>query len=67
MFKIHLYVDGVPFTKRRLPHIPSCGDTVRLSEDRYAKTTEIIWCFDEESPEGQRVNIRAVEIGVDDE
>ncbi len=42
----------------------------RLTGERYAKVTEVIWCMDEQddtpSFEGQRVNLRMVSITPDD-
>lgn len=58
MFKVHGFVDGKMVIKWRLEHLPRLGDTVRLSGERYGKVTEVIWCMDEPSPEGQRVNLR---------
>ena len=58
MYKVHGYLDDKMVMKRRMEHIPRVGDTVRFPKEQYAKVTEVVWCFDEESPEGQRVNIR---------
>ena len=58
MYKVHAYVDGILRIQRRFQHLPRHGDTVRLDDRHYAKVTEVVWCFDEESDEGQRVNLR---------
>lgn len=58
MYKVHAYIGNKRVVDYRMPHIPRCGDIVRLSDTRYVKVTEVVWCFDEESDEGQRVNIR---------
>ena len=58
MYKAHGFVDGEISLNRRIEHLPRLGDTIRLSEDSYGKVTEVIWCFDEDSDEGQRVNLR---------
>lgn len=58
MLKIHAYLDDLLKIKQRMEHLPRVGDTVRLSGERYGKVTEVIWCFDEPSDEGQRVNLR---------
>lgn len=58
MIKIHGYVDNVMRFNKRIEHCPRVGDTVRVSENKYAKVTEVVWCFDEQSAEGQRVNVR---------
>lgn len=59
MFKVHGYLDDKRVIDWRMEHIPRVGDTMRFNGERYAKVTEVIWCMDEPSPEGQRVNIRA--------
>jgi hypothetical protein len=51
---------------RRMPSLPRVNDTIRINgkkADRYFKVTEIVWCLNEESPEGERVNMRLTEIG----
>jgi hypothetical protein len=58
MFKVHGYLDGKKVIDWRMEHLPRIGDTARFSGERYAKVTEVIWCMDEESREGQRVNVR---------
>ena len=62
MFKVHAYLMVKPRPKRvidwRMPHLPHLGDTIRLCGEKYAKVTEVIWCMDEDSSEGQRVNLR---------
>ena len=61
MFKVLGFLDNKKLViNYRMEHIPNVGDTIRLSreKEKCAKVTEVIWCLDEESPEGQRVNIR---------
>lgn len=58
MFKVHGYIDNQRMINRRMAHIPRTGDTVRMSPTLYATVTEVIWCIDEESNDGTRVNIR---------
>lgn len=62
MLKVRAFLMTEPRPKLiidwRMPHLPRIGDTVRLSGERYAKVTEVVWCLDEESNEGQRVNLR---------
>lgn len=58
MHKVHGYLDGERVINRRMEHLPRTGDTVRFAGEKYAKVTEVIWCMDEESIEGQRVNVR---------
>ena len=69
MFKVHGYLMTRPTPVRvidwRMPHLPRLGDTVRLKGEKYAKVIEVIWCLDEDSPEGQRVNLRLDPIAED--
>ena len=61
MYKVHGYLDGEMLINRRMEHLPRNGDTVRFDGkhgDEYAKVTEVIWCLNEKSAEGQRVNLR---------
>lgn len=62
MFKVHGYLDNKKVIDYRMEHLPRIGDTVRffdyLNGVTYGIVTEVIWCMDEESVEGQRVNIR---------
>jgi hypothetical protein len=60
MIYAHIFVDGEILTKTTLPECPRNGDTIRFggSTERYAKVTEIIWCLNEQSMHGYRVNIR---------
>lgn len=51
----------------RMPHLPRMGETVRISDEQYATVTEVVWCLDEDTSEGQRVNIRLQQIGADKE
>lgn len=58
MYKVHGYLDEKRVINWRMEHLPRVGDTMRFSGERYGKVTEVIWCMDEESEEGQRVNLR---------
>ena len=62
MFKVHGFLDDKMVIRQRMEHLPRCGDTVRLSGERYAKVAEVIWCMDEQNDtpsfEGQRINLR---------
>lgn len=58
MYKVHGYLDEKRAINWRMEHLPRVGDTMRFSGERYGKVTEVIWCMDEESEEGQRVNLR---------
>ena len=58
MFKVHGFLDDKMVIHRRMAHLPRLGDTMRFTEEKYGKVTEVIWCMDEESGEGQRVNVR---------
>lgn len=58
MFKVHGYLDNVRRINHRMEHLPRVGDTIRFPLDVYGKVTEVIWCMDEHSDEGVRVNIR---------
>lgn len=57
-YKVHGYLDRMLLFYWKVEHLPRHGDTVRVGRDRYAKVTEVIWCMDEEWPDGQRVNLR---------
>ena len=58
MFKVHAFLDDIRMINRRMDHLPNVGDTMRFSGERYGYVTEVIWCMDEPSDEGQRINIR---------
>jgi|GEM_PF-2292666 hypothetical protein len=61
MYKVHGYLDNEMVINRRMEHLPRKGDTMRLKYygvEKYATVTEVIWCIDEDSPEGQRINLR---------
>lgn len=58
MFKVHGYLDSKRVIDWRMEHIPRIGDTMRFHDEVYGKVTEVVWCMDEPSDEGQRVNIR---------
>jgi hypothetical protein len=58
MYKVHGYLDNERVINWRMEHLPRVGDTMRFEGERYGKVTEVVWCMDELSKEGQRVNIR---------
>lgn len=58
MYKVHGYIGNKLIINYTMVHLPRKGDTLRLSEDRFATVTEVIWCLDEKSPSWQRVNLR---------
>ena len=58
MFNLQLFLDGRLYNRFHWNHIPSVGDTIRLDTGQYGRVTEIIWCADESTTNGQRVNIR---------
>lgn len=54
-YRWHLYVKSI----KRIVHenfVPRLGDELRL-EDGYVEVIKIVWCMDEFSPLGIRVNI----------
>jgi len=57
-FNVHGYLDNKKIIDWTMAHIPRIGDTMRFSGDRYGKVTEVVWCMDEDTSDGQRVNIR---------
>lgn len=57
-YKAHIFLDGKLVSRSQLQHLPRQGETVRFPGDRYAKVTEVIWCLDEDTSAGQRVNLR---------
>lgn len=57
MFKVHAFVDNRKIIQWRMQHIPAKGDIVRIAKDAYCVVTEVVWCLDEESTDGQRVNL----------
>jgi hypothetical protein len=58
VYKVHGFLDGKCIIKWRMEHLFRTGDTVRFAEAMYAKVTEVVWCMDEGTDEGQRVNVR---------
>lgn len=60
-YKVHGYLDDELVINWRMENLPRNGDTMRFggkNGERYGIVTEVIWCMDEESHEGQRVNLR---------
>ena len=62
MFNVHCYLDGKRTGGFLYQAIPRVGDTMRFAGDRLGKVTEVIWCMDEPSTDGQRVNLRVESI-----
>lgn len=62
MFNVHCYLDGKRTGGFLYQHVPRVGDTMRFDGDRYGKVTEVIWCMDEPTADGQRVNLRVESI-----
>ena len=58
MYKVHGYLDNKRVLDKRMEHLPRTGETMRFTEEKYGIVTEVVWCMDEPSNEGQRVNIR---------
>ena len=58
MYEVHGFLDNKNVINRRMEHLPRAGDTMRFTGEKYGKVTEVIWCMDEPSQFGQRVNIR---------
>ena len=61
MIYAHIFIDGSLYSRRQMHHCPRVGDTLRYGPEdaeKYAKCTEVVWCLNEESPLGGRVNIR---------
>lgn len=50
-------VGHTPIIDWRMEHIPRIGETIRIKEDEFYVVTNIVWCLDETSFHGQRVNI----------
>ena len=58
-YKVRGFVDDKLLIDGQMDHIPRVGETVRYgAPDQYAEVTEVIWCLNEQSLLGQRVNIR---------
>lgn len=58
MFHVHGFLDNRKAINTRMEYLPRVGDTMRFAGEKYAKVTEVIWCMDEHSNMGQRINIR---------
>jgi hypothetical protein len=62
MIKAHVYLDNKLVFDGRLHHPPRKGETIRVNvmgQETYGIVNEVVWCLDEPSDIGQRVNIRA--------
>lgn len=62
MYKLNIFFNGILLHRERMEHLPRTGETIRLSDVKYGTVTEVIWCFDEASKEGQRINLRVEEL-----
>jgi hypothetical protein len=62
MFNVHCYLDGKRIGGRLYQYVSRVGDTMRFEGDRYGEVTEVIWCMDEPTVDGQRVNLRVESI-----
>lgn len=63
MIYAHVFVDGRQYARLPLQTCPRIGETLRLGpEDKefYATVSEVVWCLNEKSPMGDRVNIGSV-------
>jgi hypothetical protein len=58
MFDVHGYLDDKMAIKHCMEHLPRVGETIRFANNKYGIVTEIVWCMDESSRLGQRVNVR---------
>jgi len=63
MIAPHIFLGGKLMSTTTLHDTPRVGDTVRFSDESYGTVLEVIWCLDEISPLGSRVNIWTEEIG----
>lgn len=57
--KAHIYIDGKLVT-RLMRFVPRVGEVFRYDGpdgDAYATVTDVCWCLNEQSAEGERVNI----------
>lgn len=62
-YMVRGFIDNELMINWKMDHIPRVGETVRYgTPDKYAKVTEVIWCLNEVSSEGQRINIRMEKI-----
>ncbi len=58
MYKVHGFLDNDLVINYRMDHLPRQGDVMRFDAMKYGRVTEVIWCMNEETLEGQRVNLR---------
>lgn len=59
LFSIHwiLKNERVPLPMNSLIALPSVGDEIRASRNKFYTVARIVWCLDEPHEFGQRVNI----------
>lgn len=65
MYKVHAYLASPSTPPRlvidwRMEHLPRMGDVLRMNlggDTTFVRVTDVIWCIDEESSEGTRVNL----------
>jgi len=53
---------GAKLAIQRISGCPRLGDEIRLPCERYYTVIRVVWCLDEDSYEGQRVNIGVVAV-----
>jgi hypothetical protein len=59
MFKVHGFLDDKQILNKYMDHLPRCGDTMRISGEKYGIVNEVVWAMDEDDPiKAQRVNLR---------
>jgi hypothetical protein len=56
MLYAHFFSKGKPFNKLSIGEAPRKGELVRFNKKNYV-ITAITWCYDEEHPIGQRIDI----------
>ncbi len=56
------HVNNGMLTRCTLYEAPRLGDEIRLNIDEYYKVIKVVWCYDEPSAIGERVNIGVEDI-----
>ena len=59
---IHFILKNKLFTKISAYHVPSKGDEIRLSKNKFYKIIKLVWVYDEPDSLYERVNIGIKEI-----
>ncbi len=65
MYKVHAYLVSPTAPPKlvidwRMVHLPRIGEVLRMNLSdtvTFVRVTDVIWCLDEESSEGTRVNL----------